>query len=486
MCYGAFDQVIQGVAVDKKNARAGVLMRQMTGLYQRLLLTLFTLMPMMAIAYIDVFQEPSLRFESHMVHEMAIALAITLSAFITYVSWRCYTVSGEVLVRWLALGFLGFTLIYLPHGLLTRLAPEDQGLFLVYGPVSRLAMAFCFLAGLYYHAAPADVPESCQRLSPWIKAGAGFLVVDLALAGVYFLSATQVKFLLTMVEIVALILLLAGVLFMAVRRFHLPLMVIYMISLGVLSQSSIAFLLSDIWSHQWWLAHGISAAGFFILSFGVVQAFRTTRSFSTVYSQAQVMEQLRVQQARTLDALAQLETANTQLARQAATDWLTGTANRRQHMTRAKEDIARASLDNGNLSVLCLDIDHFKQVNDSHGHDVGDEVLKGMCIEIQRNLRTQDLLSRVGGEEFQVLLPETDLGQAARIAERIRIAVAALRFQAEDTTVGITLSIGCAQLGSDGNDMDALTRKGDKRLYLAKERGRDQVASEDTPVALSN
>ncbi len=96
---------------------------------------------------------------------------------------------------------------------------------------------------------------------------------------------------------------LAGILVMAVWRTRSPLMTVYMVSLAAFARASLAFLLATPWNHLWWLGHGIFAAGFFMLSYGIVQAFHTTRSFSTIYSQMDMMAQLREQQAWTQEAL---------------------------------------------------------------------------------------------------------------------------------------------------------------------------------------
>ncbi|SEL28407.1 sensor domain-containing diguanylate cyclase [Halomonas daqiaonensis] len=172
-----------------------------------------------------------------------------------------------------------------------------------------------------------------------------------------------------------------------------------------------------------------------------------------------------------------LQEANARLTQQAATDWLTGAANRRQLMRQARRELARAQRNGTPLSLLCLDLDHFKTVNDVHGHQVGDQVLKQVASTMQQNLRPSDLLARVGGEEFQVLLPDADNQQAGEIAERIRSALHDLEIKLNDKVLKITVSVGCAQMGQDGKDIDSLMRVGDQRLYEAKALGRDRVVT---------
>src|SRR6202030_4152549 len=110
------------------------------------------------IAYLFVFQDPQLTFENHTFHEIAIAAATLEGLFVTYVTWRCYQSSGEPLLGWLTLGFLGFAIVYTPHGAFTGLAHHNIWLFLLYGPASRLAMAILLFLGMLSYRRPADEP----------------------------------------------------------------------------------------------------------------------------------------------------------------------------------------------------------------------------------------------------------------------------------------------------------------------------------------
>ena len=116
-----------------------------TKVYSGLLLIGFALIPAYLIAYLAFFQDPSLKFENHAFHEIAIAAATFEGLFVTYVTWRCYLSSGEPLLRWLTLGFLGFVLVYALHGAFTGMAHHNIWLFLLYGPASRLVMSVLLL-----------------------------------------------------------------------------------------------------------------------------------------------------------------------------------------------------------------------------------------------------------------------------------------------------------------------------------------------------
>src|SRR5471030_80226 len=166
------------------------------------------------------------------------------------------------------------------------------------------------------------------------------------------------------------------------------------------------------------------------------------------------------------------------------TDSLTGVYNRRYIDRRLLEEIARARRQDYPISFMYLDIDHFKRVNDTVGHQGGDEVLREVAQRIKAELRLSDALARFGGEEFVVLLIDADLDSAAFVAERIRASVAgALIGVSQETQVSITVSIGVACLAGDGHEGDAepiaraLIANADEALYQAKATGRNRVIS---------
>jgi diguanylate cyclase (GGDEF)-like protein len=162
------------------------------------------------------------------------------------------------------------------------------------------------------------------------------------------------------------------------------------------------------------------------------------------------------------------------LFRMTVTDGLTNLANRKQLDTILEEEIPRARRHSRDLSVLMLDIDHFKSVNDTHGHLTGDSVLRGLASILQRRLRPSDRLGRYGGEEFCVILPETSLGNAAKIGEELRSLVETHAFVTEDKQIRVTMSVGASCL-QEGMTLDDLYRTADDMLYKAKREGRNKV-----------
>ncbi|MBI3370754.1 MAG: diguanylate cyclase [Betaproteobacteria bacterium] len=180
--------------------------------------------------------------------------------------------------------------------------------------------------------------------------------------------------------------------------------------------------------------------------------------------------------SRDITELKQLEA---ELRNMAATDVLTGLANRRHFLDRLEQELARVHRHHGHrASVLMLDSDHFKQVNDTFGHAAGDKVLRHLAVLMQDELRKVDTLGRVGGEEFAVILPGADLPAAEVFAERLRKKVAGTPAAQDDRMIPLTVSIGVTGMKiSDASADDALVRA-DRALYRAKECGRNKVAVE--------
>jgi diguanylate cyclase (GGDEF)-like protein len=136
------------------------------------------------------------------------------------------------------------------------------------------------------------------------------------------------------------------------------------------------------------------------------------------------------------------------------------------------------------LSMLMLDIDHFKSVNDRYGHAVGDEAITSVATACQNGKRNSDIAGRLGGEEFAILLPETDAAQAMVVAERIRESIAAQFLTVHKVRFNVTVSVGIAPASLGMSGIDALLREADAALYRAKEAGRNRVivaAPQQTP-----
>ncbi|MDL0431889.1 diguanylate cyclase [Marinobacter sp. TBZ242] len=169
------------------------------------------------------------------------------------------------------------------------------------------------------------------------------------------------------------------------------------------------------------------------------------------------------------------ETSERRLMKMAQTDPLTGLANRARLSDIFEREKNRAQRYSTPVSVLVLDLDHFKSVNDDHGHETGDLALQHVARIFRECLRATDLPARLGGEEFGILLSNTNSQQALEVAEKIRLAVASTPLAINSNAVRLTLSGGVAELGIDGDTLRDLVREADTRLYTAKESGRNQI-----------
>jgi diguanylate cyclase (GGDEF)-like protein len=170
-----------------------------------------------------------------------------------------------------------------------------------------------------------------------------------------------------------------------------------------------------------------------------------------------------------------------ELNRAATIDPLTGVYNRRAFTERGLTELARAARYGRETSLLMIDADRFKAVNDTHGHGVGDDVLTALTAAVGLTLRPSDLFGRLGGEEFAVILPETGLDGARFAAERLRQAVAALRVAAPSGEIAFTVSIGVTDFAPGETGLKPAMDRADGALYLAKESGRNRVATAARP-----
>lgn len=178
-----------------------------------------------------------------------------------------------------------------------------------------------------------------------------------------------------------------------------------------------------------------------------------------------------------LSDISTLKSLEEELSHQVNHDFLTGLSSRSWFMRQAEIEVHRALRYNNPLSIIMMDIDFFKRINDTHGHQAGDMVLKNVAELCRHMLRDSDVCGRLGGEEFALLLPETDKHQALEVAERLRVGLekAKITLPADETTLQLTVSIGVSSVTNGMDTVDAMIARADKALYDAKNAGRNRV-----------
>ncbi|HOV78552.1 MAG TPA: diguanylate cyclase [Bacillota bacterium] len=203
-----------------------------------------------------------------------------------------------------------------------------------------------------------------------------------------------------------------------------------------------------------------------------------SESHSKMVEQIKLLE---IQKKEITNRNLQLAEANIRLEMLAITDQLTGAYNRRHIVNQLEQELAIAARHNLPLSIIMIDIDHFKSINDQHGHQVGDEVLKEIVHVLKESVRTSDIIGRYGGEEFIVIAPLTGIREAVVLAERLRETVSRWPFETTYGFLKLTISLGVATYDGStdeqrGTLVDRLLAKSDEEMYRAKAQGRNRVS----------
>jgi len=172
-----------------------------------------------------------------------------------------------------------------------------------------------------------------------------------------------------------------------------------------------------------------------------------------------------------------LKAANEELTRLATTDFLTGVWNRRRFMELGEAEVARVRRSGRSFGMAMMDVDHFKSVNDTHGHDAGDNVLRTLAEACVDRLRNVDIVGRMGGEEFALILPETDPQGAMLTVERLREYLGELAIPIDSGALTVTVSIGVTTVKDPSDTIEAALKRADEALYQAKGSGRNKTVA---------
>lgn len=233
---------------------------------------------------------------------------------------------------------------------------------------------------------------------------------------------------------------------------------------------------------------------FEVILFSLLLAYRINLfREKTSDAQKKLLEQQRTENSRLFRTVAEktlaLKNANKELSKEleeknelakhlkhyASTDALTGLMNRRSYFEACEKEIKSATRYKTKLSYLMIDIDKFKKINDTYGHPFGDEVIRSLGALLIENSRAADYVARVGGEEFAILMPETDIDAAYHLADRLRANIAKHKIIYDNKVIQITVSMGLSHLSEEDRDIESIVRQSDNALYEAKENGRNQV-----------
>lgn len=170
----------------------------------------------------------------------------------------------------------------------------------------------------------------------------------------------------------------------------------------------------------------------------------------------------------------ELSDANKKLLEISTKDYLTNIANRRYFFEIGLKSLHIAKRENSDLSIVCIDIDFFKNINDTYGHNIGDEILKLIANNMNKYIRKSDILARIGGEEFVILLNNTNEQNAYALAEKIRVHIESLIYKNDKIEIRTSISMGISQLRAKDDDLDSIIIRADKALYEAKNTGRNK------------
>lgn len=268
-----------------------------TRTYRTALLVALAAIPVPLVADHWVKGSGGAALQAPWLHQALALTAVGLSGFIAFVTFRCYQATREPFLRMLTVAFTGFAVIYLPYCLLARYSVAGFDGFLIFGPIARMVAAGFCAAALLVWRRPPDRLTGRAALRLWLPS-AVIIVACLGLAAL-LAAANEFKSARFPAEWTAIGLVATGAAAMVVQRIAAPPMWLYLAGMALFGQSSATYLLSQPWTYLWWMAHAIYAGGFFLISYAVVRAFHTTKSFRTVLTDEEMVARLAASAAET-------------------------------------------------------------------------------------------------------------------------------------------------------------------------------------------
>jgi GGDEF domain-containing protein len=429
-------------------------------LYRRLVEAILILIPMWLLLYMGRFPPNQVRFESSSGHALLVLLALAIGTATAFICWRGYRVSREASLRWLSLGFLAATLSCAAHGLVPLLAGYQSALFEAFSAICRFELAAGLLAAILAFGRPAEQPDQIDTASFWRRWTMLLVLGNLLVVGLDSVPGHLNQDIPVVLNVAIVIIALSAIVAMLRQPIDTPVMNAQLAGLALFGQASVAFLFSRPWDDAWWLGHAVFGAGYAVLSYGMMRGYLATRSITA--------------RQRRQDG----GVPGTAAGDAGPADAPPGTVGRHQFMARAGAELARSLVTHSPLSIVGLSIHRWPSLRRHHGEDDLERIRSRFVANAAELLRPLDVLGATDDEDrYFVLLPDTDMAGACRVAKRIRQA-------GEDQAIPVgsfALRIGCcagvAQFGPDGRSPEEVLQVAQARLALAVESGRATIIS---------
>jgi diguanylate cyclase (GGDEF)-like protein len=442
-----------------------------------LLAIMLIILPILVYYYLSTYRtEISNHGDFHFYYVIISSIIAFLLGFAAYLEYKKSKVEK---IFYISIGLIGVGVFYTFHALVTPNMTivklfefpdivNNISVFVLFGDLSRLWLAIMMFV-------PDNFFERNNQIKKYFN-GYTLIIIAIILTGsVYYgLLTPEVFPVFTNADFsntnFAILTKIVTLLFigMNVLRYYYSykaksniVILFFIVGLGLIMETVIVFMISKPWSSSWWLAHNLFLASYIVIGFGVMYSYfsKEKYGFFDVFGQIEKYTKL-------------LEEKNLELNTIANCDSLTGLSNRRHFMMTAQEYIKEAEAVNGTFTLMFIDLDHFKTINDKYGHETGDQLLKIISKKISSLIKSTDIASRVGGDEFVLLIKNVTQTQFEDIATRILDRVT------EPIVIGgnichVGASIGISTFPNDGSTIDDLLSKSDEAMYSVKKEGRN-------------
>lgn len=447
-------------------------------------LLLMTVFAPMLVGFLLTQLWPNQTWVYRRFHFYYIFLSSAISSLVGYLAYREYLVSKETKTYLLTLGFVGIAVLYTFHGLitpgmsLTTFADHRAHLnaFVFFGDISRLWISIMLFlqvqTGVYSLIQPRKFGFVVLIILILVLSSLVALYIPDIFPAIKDQEGEDTHFAI-LIKVFTLVLLgVACTRFWDIYRVVNNTAVLSLLLSGLLIMHTVVlFMLSRPWDGLWWLAHNLYLLSFLSVLSGLYITLRHAKHFEFFDVQSQL--EYYIQELN--NSHTQLRRANKQLNKLATIDTLTGLANR-HHLSHCFQQLSKDLANNQVISVLFIDLDGFKRVNDSYGHAIGDELLKAVGQMLRSCVRGKDIVSRLGGDEFIVLLlTENGQNDTEKIAQRI-VALLSQPIKIRDNLCNIGASVGISIYPQDGAGFDELLKKADTAMYRVKNSTKDGYA----------